>query len=116
MEFSFEVEEKDDVSVLELTGSLIEKNQANDMLDEIDNRILRDQNKFIINLNGIKFMSSTGLNVLIMILTKARKSGGETVICCVPARIQELLVVTKLNTVFTVCDTPDNALKQFQKN
>jgi anti-sigma B factor antagonist len=54
-------------------------------------------------------MNSTGLNVLLMILTKARKSGGEAVLCNLSANISSLLSVTKLNSVFTVYNSLDEA-------
>ena len=56
-------------------------------------------------------MNSTGLNVLLGILSKARKSGGEAVICAVPEKIKSLLVITKLVNVFSVVDTEEHAVQ-----
>jgi anti-sigma B factor antagonist len=58
-------------------------------------------------------MNSTGLNVLLNILSKARKSGGEAVICCVPEKIKSLLVITKLINVFSVVDNEELAAQNF---
>ena len=56
-------------------------------------------------------MNSSGLNVLIQLLTKTRTSGGESVICNVNKKVNDLLVITKLNTLFKVADSKDDAVK-----
>jgi anti-sigma B factor antagonist len=104
MDFTFKIEEKKDYCLLRLSGNLIEKSQALDLFDRFDELIHREVNKFIVDMSGFGYMNSTGLNTLLTILTKARQSGGETIICCVPENIKSLLVITKLNNIFTVVD------------
>ena len=48
--------------------------------------------------------------MLIKILTKSRKSGGDVAIVNVSQRITELLVITKLNGVFNVCENVETAV------
>jgi anti-anti-sigma factor len=60
-------------------------------------------------------MNSTGLNVLLMILTKARKAGGEAVLCNVSSNISSLLSVTKLNSVFSIYGSLAEAEAAFSK-
>lgn len=114
MEFEFKITEKDKYALISLKGNLIEKNQANDLMDEINLLSEKDGSNFIINLSDFKYMNSTGLNVLLGILSKARKSGGEAVICAVPEKIKSLLVITKLINVFSVVDNEELAAKAFQ--
>ena len=49
-------------------------------------------------------MNSTGLSILINILTQTRSKGGEVIIANVPEKINKLLLITKLNSVFTIKD------------
>lgn len=114
MLFSYSLEEKEKYNVISIKGNLIEKNQAIDLIEEVENLILKESNKFIIDMLDFKYLNSTGLSVLIILLTKTRKVGGEVVICCVPNKIKELLIVTKLNTVFTVTDTLKEAVKKLE--
>src|SRR5437667_11979591 len=102
MEFSYELDQKDDLNVISVSGNLIEKNQAIEMLDEIEDLILKESNRFIINMTSFKYLNSTGLNVLINILTKERKTDGEVIICCVHPKINEMLIITNLYTILTV--------------
>jgi anti-sigma B factor antagonist len=105
MEFNYQIEEKKDYNLVSISGNLIEKNQANELLEEINELVEKESNKFILNMQDFKYMNSTGLTILLNILTRARKSGGEAVICNVPDRIKSLLVITKLNNVFSVVDS-----------
>jgi anti-sigma B factor antagonist len=115
MEFSYNVEDKDGICIVSLKGNLMDRSQTTELLDEIENQILNGINSFIISMEEFKYMNSTGLNTLVTILTRSRKSGGDTVICNLSPKINELLLITKLNTVFTVCNNIENAIRQFNK-
>lgn len=113
MEFGFKITQKDSYSLIKLNGNLIEKNQANGLMEEIDSHPDGENLNYVIDLSAFQYMNSTGLNVLLNILSKARKSGGEAVICAVPEKINSLLVITKLNNVFSVLENEEAAAKSF---
>jgi len=56
----------------------------------------------LIDLAEMQYMNSTGLSILINILTQTRSKGGEVVVANVPEKINKLLVITKLNSVFNI--------------
>lgn len=114
MSFNYTLKEQNKINIIDLSGNLLERNQATDLLNEVNNLIEQDAKKFVICLKDFHYINSTGLNVLITILTRARKAGGEVVICCVPEKIKELLVITKLNAVFVVIETTEEAIKSFE--
>lgn len=113
MEFGFKITQKDSYSLIKLTGNLIEKNQANSLIEEIDSHPEGVHLNYVIDLSAFQYMNSTGLNVLLNILAKARKAGGEAVICAVPEKINSLLVITKLNNVFSVLENEEAAANSF---
>jgi anti-sigma B factor antagonist len=113
MEFGFKITQKDSYSLIKLSGNLMEKNQANSLMEEMDSHNEGEHLNYVIDLSDFQYMNSTGLNVLLNILTKARKSGGEAVICAVPEKINSLLVITKLNNVFSVLENEEAAAKSF---
>jgi anti-sigma B factor antagonist len=115
MEFEYEIADKKGLKIVSLKGNLIEKSQAQPLLDEIALLIENSNTKFALSLKEFKYMNSTGLNVFITILTRARKAGGEAVLCCVPEKVKQLLIVTKLNTVFTTADSLEGALKKLEQ-
>ena len=116
MSFTFNVIEKKPIAILSLYGDLIDRNLAQSLMDEVTKLSDEGQHKFIFELSELKYMNSTGLNVLINVLTKSRKSGGDLVICGVSKKVQELLLVTKLNSVFSVTQTTEEAIAKFNPN
>lgn len=56
--------------------------------------------KVVFNLHGVKFIGSIGFGVLLTVLLKTRKAGGEMILCNIPEQMQELLEITKLETIF----------------
>ncbi|CAN5271002.1 anti-sigma F factor antagonist [soil metagenome] len=113
MSFTYNIIQKSPVVILSLYGELIDKNEGQRILDEVIKFSEEGQNNFILELSELKYMNSTGLNVLINILTKSRKNGGELVICGVSKKVRELLLITKLNSVFSVTETTEEALAKF---
>ena len=111
MILDFNITEENNIQIVTITGELIDKNQAIHLLKAIDELLEADNNKLIIDIKDLKYMNSSGLNVLIQILTKTRTSGGESVIFNVNKKITELLIITKLNTLFKVAETKEEAIK-----
>ncbi len=105
MIFEYKSSSKDGIAIFLFYGELIDRGQAAPLLEEVEAYIEKNQSKFLLNLADLKYLNSSGLNVVINILTKARKAGGDVAICNVNKKITELLVITKLNSVFNVCDS-----------
>ena len=77
MTFNYSITQKGDLYIFTLTGDLIEKSQADAFIEEVNKLVLSNKNHFIIDLGALKYLNSSGLTILIQILTKARKAGGE---------------------------------------
>ena len=77
---------------------------------------LKEQGKknVIIDLSKTKFMNSSGLGMLISGMTTMRNSGGDLRLANVADRIQSLLVITKLITVFKHYDSVEDAVASFE--
>ena len=114
MDFNYKINTKGTYAIVEINGNLIDKTQASPLLDEVQDLINKGTNSFVISMGNFKYLNSNGLNVLVNILTKSRKSGGDTTICNVNDKIKELLIITKLNTVFTITEDLPSAVRQFQ--
>jgi anti-sigma B factor antagonist len=115
MVFDYKTKTEKGIRVYHLAGELIDRNQASKMLEELDDSISKGENKVLLNLQDLKYINSSGLNVFINILTRARKAGGDVAICCVNKKITELLVITKLNSVFNVSDSAEKATSVLNK-
>lgn len=94
-----------------LKGRLLSSDEAINLLIAADKEIANGNNLFIINLKELEFVNSAGLSSLISLLTKARNKGGEVAIYGTNKRLEELIILTKLNTVFDIFKTEDEALQ-----
>lgn len=111
MILDYKIVDENKVQILFLSGELIDKNQANDLITHVNELLEAGNHKFIIDLTDLKYMNSSGLNVLIQLLTKTRNNGGDSVICNVSKKVNELLIITKLNTLFKVAENKEAAMK-----
>ena len=109
MEFTYSITEKPGYCAVRMKGNLIEKGQAVKLIDDVQDLVLREANRIVIDLKDFQYMNSTGLTVLLNILTLARKAGGEAVICNLPDRVNTLLHITKLKNLFKVAETEEQA-------
>ena len=115
MNFEYKVEPRETYTLISLSGVLIAPNQAQEVIGEMEEAIIEGTLNVVVDLSGIKTMNSTGLSLLISILTKARNAGGEAVIASLPEKVNELMVITKLYTVFTVAESIEAAEELLNK-
>lgn len=102
--------------VLSLSGTITSELEGAKLLHFAAEEILPVSPKFIIDLEKLSFMSSAGLNALISLLVKARTRHGEVTVVNVNEHIKKLLLITKLNTVFSVSDNMDEAINFLNNN
>jgi anti-sigma B factor antagonist len=110
MTFSFRIDPEQGIDIVRLSGELIDKNQSLELSASIDQLIADQKIRLVFDLKELKYINSSGLNVMINVLSRVRKAGGEVVIAQVSKRVNELLIITKLNTVFTVTDSIESAI------
>lgn len=109
MIFDFTIEQENDHAVIKLSGNLIEKTQATSLLEKVDELSKNNCNKLAIDFEKLNYMNSSGLNTLIQLLTKARVGGGEAVLYNMNKKINELILITKLHTLFKIADSKKEA-------
>lgn len=67
----------------------------------------------LLNFDNVDFMSSAALNKLITLDKKVKEVGGVLRLCCLKAEIMEVFTITRLNRVFDIRKTENDALKAF---
>ena len=102
-----------EVIVLSLEGSLMGGPEAV-LVNETVNRFLDNQNlKLVIDLKNVERVNSSGLGILIKALTTYKSNGGELKLACVNPKVDNLLAMTKLNTILETYQTTEAAVKSF---
>lgn len=100
---------EDGISIVNLTGNLLGEKDTKPILESVGISLENDSNRFVFNLEGLKFINSTGLSVLITTMTKSRNAGGDLVLVNLPDQLVNLLAITKLTDVFTTSETVSEA-------
>jgi anti-sigma B factor antagonist len=103
-----------DVTILDLSGDVRIGEGAVSLRDSIRNLSDQGKKKVLLNLAGVKYMDSTGVGELIANYTTITRQGGQLKLLSLTDRIQNLLVITKLLTVFDSYDNEAEALKSFE--
>lgn len=111
----FEQEVKDKVFILRLSGDLIGEDNGANILDKVNTAILDGLRTCIVDISGVRYINSSGIGVLITILTKFRNKGGEVYLMKPSETVQKLLVITKLNAIFHVVQSEEEILKTARK-
>jgi anti-sigma B factor antagonist len=108
MEFSYE--SVGHTGIFSLKGNLIGENDGISLAEAFSEKLDDQTKSFVIDLSELQHINSSGLGVLITLLTKARRVGGDVTIANPSDYINNLLVITKLNTIFHIHDTRQEAL------
>lgn len=102
-----------DVTVLALSGRLMGGPDSNVFQDTVKKLIDEKRTKILVNLAGVSWINSTGLGILISAFTSVKNSGGQLKLVGVTERIQSILMITKLSTVFETFHDEATALGSY---
>jgi anti-sigma B factor antagonist len=100
------------VLVIEVEGQLIVGNRQElkqKVLDSIDT----GERKFLIDFTRTGYIDSSGLGVLVSLSKKIRDEGGDLKLAGLNEDLRTLFELTKLDTLFSISDTPAEALATF---
>lgn len=114
MEYSHEI--INNVLVLKLSGDLIGENHGPELISIINDTINDDIIFCAIDIQNIRYINSSGIGVLITILTKFRNRGGEVVLIKPSDSVQKLLIITKLNSIFYIVPDLEHAFSELIKS
>ncbi|MEX2584938.1 MAG: STAS domain-containing protein [Balneolaceae bacterium] len=113
---SFKVSEKYNSVILEFKGNVMGGPDAVKLNKTLHELIDEGKTNIVADLGKVGFMNSSGLGMLIGGLTTVRKAGGDLRIANATDKIESLLVVTKLITVFKHFTSVEEAVKSFEKD
>lgn len=72
------------------------------------------EKNILLNMAGISYIDSSGLGELISVYNAVQKSGGELKLLHLTDRVSQLMIITKLLTVFESFDSEEAAINSFQ--
>ena len=103
-----------DVTILDLRGEVRIGEGSIALRDAIRNLTAAGKKKVLLNLAGVSYIDSGGIGELIANYTTVGRGGGQLKLLNLTEKVQDLLVITKLLTVFDVYENEAEALSSFK--
>jgi anti-sigma B factor antagonist len=113
MSLDIEQREREGITILEMKGRITVGKEATALREKIAEVTGAGVRNVILNLASVDFIDSTGLGALVVCATSARKAGGSVKLVNLNRRNIELLVMTKLATVFEIFNDEQDAINSY---
>jgi len=102
-----------DVTILDLKGKMTLGDGDELLRAKINGLIQAGTKKLVLNLGAVPYIDSAGLGEVVRTYTTVSRQGGALKLLNLTKRIQDLLAITKLLTVFDTFDAESEAVKSF---
>jgi anti-sigma B factor antagonist len=112
---NFAQEIKSNALILRISGDLIGEDNGARLIGAVNDALSHKVQACIVDISDLRYINSSGIGVLITILTKFRNKGGEVYLMKPSENVKKLLVITKLNAIFQVVQTEEEALALSKK-
>lgn len=103
-----------DVVVFDLKGGLEGGQDSYQLKDAVSELLEKNHRKFLINLNRVDFVNSTGIGIIASVFSSISNAGGTMKICNANNKVSRVMMVTKLLEVFDSYEQEADALEAFR--
>ena len=101
------------VTVLDLDGKMVLGDGDTLLKDKIHSLVFQERKNIVLNLGHVSYMDSSGLGALVASFVTAKNNGGQVKLLNLTGRLQDLLAIAKLLTVFETFDSEADAVRSF---
>ena len=115
MSIRIDVRERSGVVILDLQGRLVLGEGPDELANLVKQLLEEGKKRMLVNLARVSKVDSTGLGALVGCYVSATTRGAMVKLANPMVKIKDLLVITKLLTVFEVFDDEDEAIKSFDE-
>jgi anti-sigma B factor antagonist len=111
-QLDIQVLQKEGIAILDVNGRLA-VGGASTLREKVTEEMAQGQNNVILNLKDVDYIDSTGLGTMVICYTTLSKAGGNLKLVHLNRRNIELLLLTKLSTVFQIFGDEQDAVNSF---
>jgi anti-sigma B factor antagonist len=94
---------------LDFSGDLIGENNGPELVELVTNHLAKGIKYCFVNISDVRYINSSGIGVLITVLTKFRNKGGEMYLINPSDHVKKLLIITKLQAIFNIVTSVQEA-------
>lgn len=105
--------EKEGITLLDLKGRLVVGEPSVRLREKLTEETAQGIRRVVLNLEHVEYIDSTGLGSMVICFTTLQKAGGAMKLMKLNRRNVELLILTKLSTVFEVFGEEQDAINSF---
>lgn len=102
-----------DVTVIDASGRITLGEGSSAFRDLIRDLASQGQKKLLVNLGDVSYIDSSGIGEMVSGFTTVANHGGTLKLLNLSKRVKDLLIITKLNTVFDVHEDEASAIRSF---
>src|SRR5215471_14847602 len=113
MALDIQEHDREGIAILELRGRIVVGAEASALRDKVSSLTAAGKTNLVLNMQHVDFIDSTGLGALVICATSLRKNGGNIKLVNLNRRNIELLVMTKLATVFEIFNDEMDAVSSY---
>ena len=110
----YEEKEIQNVTVVSVHGDIIGDQTRRRLVDHVWALLAEDHSRIVLDVTDVRHVDSRGLGELIECYRAAASRGASVKLLGVNGRLSDLLVITKLASVFECFDTSEAAIASFQ--
>ena len=114
MNFTHTIE--NNIAHLTFEGDLIGENNGPELVEVAGELLANGTKHCAVDISNVRFINSSGIGVLITLLTKFRNKGGDLVLVNPSEQVSKLLIITKLNAIFNISDNKEEAIQSLNKS
>ncbi len=100
----------DNVLILNFEGDLIGENHGPELVSIANDHINDGITNCVIDISKVRYINSSGIGVLITLLTKFRNKEGEVILVKPSKTVEKLLLITKLSSIFQISENIEGAI------
>lgn len=112
MKLTYTTTKDEQAHYLFIQGDLIGDEMGPKLVEVVSDAVEEGAKNFVVDLSEVRYISSSGIGLLITMLTKMRNRDGEVYLTAPSEHVKKLLIITKLNNIFTVFDSIDDFKKK----
>jgi len=102
-----------EVTILDLSGKLVLGDGAGLLKDKVNSLAFQGRRHILLNLGNVSYVDSAGLGELVASYTTVARQRGDIKLLNLTKRAHDLLIITKLVTVFDVFESETDAVNSF---
>jgi anti-sigma B factor antagonist len=103
----------DGITIVDCSGRITLGEGSVTLRETVTQLLGKGEKKILLNLGDVNYIDSSGIGELVSAFTTVRKQGGDLKLLNLTKKVHDLLLITKLYTVFDVKDDEAVAVKSF---